>query len=150
MRWVRVPALVLAGLALLALALDAIVGISQPSLDPGSAEGILRTFDEQGRAHETRLAVFDDGGTPWIQSGHHFRGWYHRLVRNPEVELVQGGVPRPYVAVPLDTPEARDLMRRLIQERVGVAGFYLIRTFLLFAEVKPIRLDPREEHPDSR
>ena len=34
------------------------------------------------------MIVLQDGDVTWVQSGHHFRGWYHRLVRNPEVELV--------------------------------------------------------------
>ena len=37
------------------------------------------------------MIVIDDGDTTWVQSDHHFRGWYHRLHRNPNVELVRGG-----------------------------------------------------------
>ena len=51
-------------------------------------EGVLRTIDEKGQVHETRMIVLQDGDVIWVQSGHHFRGWYHRLVRNSEVELV--------------------------------------------------------------
>jgi hypothetical protein len=108
-------AFILIGFVVLALGVDAIVGISQPALEPGAAEGVLRTFDEDGKLHENRLVVVDDGGTLWIQSGHHFRGWYHRLLRNPEVERA--------------------------------FRFYLIRTLLLFADVKPVRLDARGQVP---
>jgi len=34
-------------------------------------------------------------------------------------------------------------MKRLIEERVGRMRAGVIRTILLFAEVKPVRLDPR-------
>jgi len=34
-------------------------------------------------------------------------------------------------------------MKRLIEERVGRVGVAVIRTILLFAEGKPVRLDPR-------
>ena len=49
----------------------------------------------------------------------------------------------PYRAVSLETPEAKEHVRALIKERAGIVGFYAIRTFLLFAEIKPVRLDPR-------
>jgi hypothetical protein len=150
-RAVRVGALVVAGFVVLALALDGLGGLVQPALNPGGAEGVLRTTDEAGVSHETRLAVFEDaGGALWIQSGHHFRGWYSRLKRNPEVELVREDVVSAYHAVPLDTPEARQHIRALIVERVGLLGFYAIRTFLLFAEIKPVRLDPRVDTPPLR
>jgi hypothetical protein len=143
-RAIRAGALVIAGFVVLSLALDGLAGLAQPALDPGGAEGILRTSDEEGVVHETRVAVFDDErGSTWIQSGHHFRGWYERVKRNPEVELIRDGVVDSYRAVPLETPEAKEHVSSLIRGRVGVVGFYAIRSFLLFAEIKPVRLDPR-------
>jgi hypothetical protein len=127
----------------LALALDGIVGVFQPALEPGAAEGVLRTFDANGVRYETRMLVIDDGDTLWIQSGHHFRGWYERLLEQPEVELVRNGQILALRAVPVETPEARTHMVRLLKEHTSVVGYYVIRTMLLFAEVKPVRLDPR-------
>ncbi len=49
----------------------------------------------------------------------------------------------PCSAVALDTPEAEARMRRLLKEHTGAFRFYLIRTLLLFADIKPVRLDPR-------
>lgn len=141
-RAARIAAIVLAALAVLALLLDGVAAIVQPALDPDS-EGVLRTTDEEGRVHETRLAVFEaEDGTLWIQSGHHFRGWYERLAHSARVELERNGKTAAYRAVPLETPEARAEVRRLIVQQVGVVGFWAIRTFLLFAEIKPVRLDP--------
>ena len=139
----RTTGLIVGGLVALALGLDAIVGIRQPVLDPGGREGVLRTFDENGNVSETRLHVFDDHGTLWIQSGHHFRGWYYQLRRNPEVELVRNGEVHTYHAVALDTPEAKAHLERIIKQHAGTFRFYALRTLLLFAEVKPVRLDPR-------
>jgi hypothetical protein len=136
-------ALVLTSFVLLALGIDAVVGIRQPALQPGGAEGVLRVFDESGRAYEKRLAVVEDAGTLWIQSGHHFRGWYHRLLRNADVELVRDGEARAYRAVPVDTPESEALVKGLLKRRAGALRYYAIRTLLLFADVKPVRLDPR-------
>ena len=142
-RIIRTLAFIVVGFVVLALGVDAIVGISQPALEPSAAEGVLRTFDEDKKLHENRLVVVDDGGTLWIQSGHHFRGWYHRLLRNPEVELVRNGEMRAYHAVPLDTPETESRVKNLLKQRNGAFRFHLIRTLLLFADVKPVRLDPR-------
>jgi hypothetical protein len=136
-------AAVLGAFVVLALGLDAFIGVTQLALEPGRAEGVLRTFDDEGQAFESRMIVIDDGETTWVQSGHHFRGWYHRLRRHPDVELLRDGEVLRYRAVPLDTPEAKAHMKELLIERTGTFGYYAIRTLLLFAEVKPVRLDPR-------
>jgi hypothetical protein len=147
----RTLALLVAGFVALAMGIDALVGIRQPVLQAGAAEGILRTFDDQGNVDEKRLAVVDDGGTLWIQSAHQFRGWYHRLLRNPDVELIREGEVRAYRAVPLDTPETEARIQSLLKQRAGALRFYAIRTVLLFADVKPVRLDPRGERgPPAR
>ena len=140
-RAARITVAVLVGYVGLALAFDAFIGVSQIAL--GGPEGVLRTVDEKGQVHETRMIVLQDGDVTWVQSGHHFRGWYHRLVRNPEVELVVGDEVRPYRAAPLEDPASKANMKRLIEERVGRVRALVIRTILLFAEVKPVRLDPR-------
>ncbi len=59
------------------------------------------------------------------------------------MELVRGGEVLRYRAVPLETPEAKAHMKELLIQRTGPFGYYAIRTVLLFAEVKPVRLDPR-------
>jgi hypothetical protein len=142
-RAVRAGVLVVAAFAVFVLALDGLAGLAQPALDPEGAEGVLRTTNDKGAVYETRLAVFEDkDGAIWVQSGHHFRGWYHRLKRDPVVEFVLDGVVTEYRAVPLETPEAKEHVRGLIRDRVGGVGFWAIRTFLLFAEIKPVRLDP--------
>lgn len=132
---------VLVGYVVLALAFDAFVGVSQIGL--GGPEGVLHTTDADGKVHETRMIVLRDGDQLWVQSGHHFRGWYHRLVAHPEVELDFEGETRPSTAVPLEDPVSRANIHRLIEERVGAVQARVIRVLLLFADVKPVRLDPR-------
>ena len=116
---------------------DALVGVFQPGSD------VLRTFDVEGQSNDRVLAVFEDGDTLFVQSGHHFRGWHHRLRENPDVELIRAGVAKSYRAVPLDTPEEKAHVVGIMQERTGVVGYYAIRAILLFADVRPVRLDPR-------
>jgi hypothetical protein len=142
-RFARRVALFAAGFVVLALAIDAVVGVFQPVVDTEASECVLRTFDADGTVHEDRLALVDDGGTLWVQSGHHFRGWYHRLERIPDVELIRNGEVRPYRALPIDTPETESRVRELLMQRAGPVRFYAIRSLLLFADMKPVRLDPR-------
>jgi hypothetical protein len=139
MKLVRMAAIVLGVYVLLGLAIDAAIGWFQPQ---AGNTALLRTFDDSGKAHETVLALHDDGGTLWVESGHWFRGWYHRAVRNPEVELIRGDRVGAYRAVAVDTPEALDNMKRLMGKGQG-AGYWVGRTMLLFAPIKPVRLDPR-------
>ncbi len=44
-RIARTSALLLVGFVVLALGLDAIIGVSQPILEPGGAEGVLLASD---------------------------------------------------------------------------------------------------------
>lgn len=129
----------------LALSLEVVLGLFQPVLE-SDEEAILRTFDEDGTAHETRLVVIKDGDTLWLQSAHHWRGWYERVLVKPEVELLQNEVATPYLAVPLDTPETEARIEELLSQRAG-AMLYLIRALQLGADVKPVRLDPRPVKP---
>jgi hypothetical protein len=140
-RILRVVTIAAVAFVALALSIEVALGLFQPVLEPDE-EAVLRTFDEDGTVHETRLVVIKDGDTLWLQSAHHWRGWYDRVLANPEVELIQDDVSTPYLAVPLDTPETETRIERLLSQRIG-SMLYLIRALQLGADVKPIRLDPR-------
>jgi hypothetical protein len=64
------------------------------------------------------------------------------VVANPEIELVLNGETLAYRAVPLDTPEALDKVTKLMGKGEG-AGYTISRTMLLWAPIKPVRLDPK-------
>ena len=142
-RVVRIAAIALAIYIALGLAMDAAIGIFQPQTE---TTAVLRTFDASGKPVDTVLSLHDDGGQLWVESGHWFRGWYHRALANPDVELVIGGEARPYRAVPVDTDEAVDKVTRLMGKGSS-AGYWFGRAMLLWAPIKPVRLDPRPQGP---
>jgi hypothetical protein len=135
----RIALWILGIYVVLGLIIDGAIGYFQPQ---AGNTAVLRTFDAAGVPHDSVLALHDDGGTLWVESGHWFRGWYHRAVANPDVELIRGDQVGAYRAVPLDTPEALETMKRLMGKGQG-AGYWIGRTMLLWAPIKPVRLDPR-------
>lgn len=135
----KIVAIIFGGYLALGLIADTAIGFFQPESE-GTA--ILRTFDVAGQPEDTVLGLLDDEGQLWVESGHWFRGWYHRAVANPDVELVRGGETAAYRATPVDTPEAVDTVTRLMGKGSG-AGYWIGRTLLLYAPIKPMRLDPR-------
>jgi len=139
MKLVRVLAMLLALYVGLGLLADAAIGWFQPQ---GGNTAVLRTFDASGGSKDTVLGLLDDRGQLWVESGHWFRGWYRRVVANPDVELVRGGQAAPYRATPLDTPEAVDTVTRLMGKGSS-SRYWIARTLLLFAPIKPVKLDPR-------
>ena len=101
---------------------------------------VLRTRDEAGVAHETRLWVVDHEGRSWLRAGHAGTGWFVRLQADPDVEVVRGGQTLAVRAVPV--PDARDRINALVNEKYGVADSYI--SFFFRREHKiPVRLDPR-------
>ena len=142
MKIIRVVAVIIGIYVGLGLALDGAIGYVQPQSD---VTVVLRTFDEAGNAQDTVLSLLDDDdGTLWVESGHWFRGWYHRLVANPKVELVRDGEVETYRAVPVDSAEAVERVTKLMGKGES-AGYWVGRVMLLFAPIKPVRLDPRAE-----
>ncbi len=120
----------------LALSFDGLVGFFQPGND------VLRVYDSEGKPYDRVLSVIEDGDQLWVASGHHFRGWYRQVLTNPDVELIRSGVSKPYRAVALDNDETRAHVSGVMKAR-SAAGYYVSRAMLLFAQVKPVRLDPR-------
>jgi hypothetical protein len=143
MKLVRVLVILLVVYVVLGVSADAAIGYFQPQ-SPDTT--VLRTYDADGKAQDTVLSLLNDDGQLWVESGHWFRGWYDRVRANPDVELIRGEQAEPYRAVPVDTPEAVDTVTRLMGK--GTSPRYWIgRTVLLFAPIKPVRLDPKEQDP---
>ena len=139
MKIVRMGAIVLGVYLILGLMIDSAIGYFQPR---GGNTAVLRTFGTDGGSKDTVLGLLDDNGQLWVESGHWFRGWYRRVLANPDVELVRGGQAAPYRASPVDTSEAVDTVTRLMGKGTS-SGYWIGRTLLLFAPIKPVKLDQR-------
>lgn len=143
MKILRYSRLALVVYVVLALALDSAIAFFQPRSGPTI---VLRTYDAEGKAHERVLTRIEVDGQLWAMSGHWFRGWYHRVRENPQVEVIDGGVAWPYRAVALDPPESDRALERLGGGPRG-AGYWASRAMFLFAPLKPVRLDPLAPPP---
>jgi len=131
----RKTILALAGLLALALL---IVGTQYVASESGEVV-VLKTRDEAGGAHETRLWVVDHEGSAWLRAGNPSSGWFPRLSARPDVEVVRGSETIAFRAVP--TPDARDTINDLMHEKYGWADSY-ISFFFARAKKIPVRLLP--------
>ena len=138
MKFLKIIAIIGVVAIAVGLILDGAVGHFQPE---GDRTAVLRTFDEAGEPYERVLLLLDDDGQLWVESGHWFRGWYHQALADPNVVLIQDGQETPYVAVPVNTPEAVDEVTRLMGKGSDYR-YWVGRTISLYAPIKPLRLDP--------
>lgn len=136
---------------LIGLAFDGWIGYTQPQSDTTL---VLQTMDTDGKWIDTVLSTridTKDTTNPqddelWVESGHWFRGWYQRLEHNPKVYVVrnhsnQRSKRSAYTAVPVNTNEAVERMTELMGKGAGYE-YWIVRTLLLYAPIKPVRLDP--------
>ncbi len=153
MKAIRVLAILVLVYIALGLVADGAVSYFQPQTE---STVVLRTFDANANAdlgmgagaQDAVLTLFEGDGQLWLVSGRWFRGWYHRVQANPDIELVRKGRAEPFRAVPVDTPEAVDRVARLMGKGTS-AGYWIGRTLLLWAPIQPVRLDPRPASPGS-
>ena len=108
MRIVRLLVILVVGYVALGLIADAAIGYFQPRSE-GTA--VLRTFDAAGGgAQDTVLSLLDDDGQLWVESGHWFRGWYHRVLANQWNERITRTPPGSQISVMVSR---RGTLRRL-------------------------------------
>jgi len=110
---------------------------------------VLRTFDREGAAHETKMWVVDREGVPWVRVANPQRGWFLRLEEDPKAELVRGGTTLAVAARPDDSAQARAEIDRLFREKYGLVDWWY--GVLLRRHPIPIRLEPAASgaHPPS-
>ncbi len=142
MRIARIAFIVLAAYITIGLLFGGAIGYFQPQ-DSGTAR--LRTIDSDAQQHETVLRfVEDESGQIWLLSGQWFRGWFYRVLENPDIELVRNEKATAYHAVEITDPATLNEVIALRSERESVVSLWLGRALILFAPIKVLRLDSPE------
>jgi len=100
----------------------------------------LRTFDEQGVIHETKLWVVDHDGAAWVRVARPERHWFQRLRAQPEIEIVRhGGAAQKVRATPDPSAETKAAIDRVFREKYGLVDWWY--GVLLRSDPIPVRLD---------
>jgi hypothetical protein len=103
----------------------------------------IRTLDDGGTTHDTKVWAVDHDGVPWVRVANPERSWFQRLSRNPRAVLIRGGVERPVIARPQDSGETRAIIDQRFREKYGVVDWWY--GLLLRRDPVPVRLDPASE-----
>jgi hypothetical protein len=80
---------------------------------------VLRTFDAEGAAHDTKMWIVDALGSPFVRVANPERGWYRRLLAEPRVELVRGGRTFSMTAQPEQAPSVREAVDSAFAAKYG-------------------------------
>jgi len=100
---------------------------------------VLRTYDGDGTAFETRVTVLDRRGSPWIR-GRPERQWFQRLRANPIAELRRDGEWKSVHAAISNNPADAEAFQRIAIERYGLAYRYCDLIAQMYRNEVPIRL----------
>lgn len=105
----------------------------------------LRTVDDAGVWHDTKLWVVDLDGTAWVRVARPERSWFQRIRQHSEVELVRNGVALPYRAIEITDPDMRTRVEAAFRDKYGLVDWWY--GLLLRRDPRPIRLDPASAGP---
>lgn len=101
---------------------------------------VLRTRDDAGAMHETKVWCVDHEGATWVRVANPERWWYRRLLARPDVELVRHGETTARFAHPDSSPATRLALDQAFAAKYGLVDFWY--GALLRRGPVPIRLDP--------
>ena len=100
----------------------------------------LRSFDERGVVHETKLWVVDQPDGAWVRVARPERQWFQRLRKNPEIEIVrQGGAPLKVRATPDLSTDTKVRIDRAFRDKYGIVDWWY--GLLLRSNPIPVRLE---------
>ncbi len=86
---------------------------------------VLRTFDAQGQARETRTWIADADGYTWIEAANAERPFLLQIRTNPAVELRRAGTLHSCRAAAIPNPEGHQRIRGLLAEKYGWADRWI-------------------------
>ena len=100
----------------------------------------LRTFDERGVVHETKLWVVDQPDGAWVRVARPERQWLQRLRKNPEIEILRhDAAPLKVRATPDPSTDTKARIDRAFREKYGIVDWWY--GLLLRSNPIPVRLE---------
>ena len=100
----------------------------------------LRSFDERGVVHETKLWVVDQSDGAWVRVARPERQWFARLRKNPEIEIVRhDGAPQKVRATPDPSTDTKVRIDRAFRQKYGIVDWWY--GVLLRSNPIPVRLE---------
>jgi hypothetical protein len=91
----------------------------------GNEVVVLRTFDAQGGARETRTWIATDGGYEWIEAANPERPFLADIRATWRVDLQRGGVIQHCEAAVVPNPNGHEHIRRLLAAKYGWADAWI-------------------------
>jgi hypothetical protein len=126
-------------LALTAAAFGAVTYLALESSDVV----VLRTFDADGTAHDSRVWLAEDAsGARWIEAAEPGKPFYLRLLARPDVIVVQNDTATPMTAVPEPGETGHRRVRGLLRAKYGWRDAWIGLLVDTSASVA-VRLEPR-------
>ena len=141
MKWLKIAAVVLGIYAAFVVVFEAYyLGMRQPKLEAtGIPMLVLTTTDASGQSDARRLARLPADGKLYVSAHHWTRGWYHRALANPAVQVELDGAAADYIAVPV--PAASAEFKRVVEKYPIPVRANLLMGFPLLPR-RILRLDP--------
>jgi hypothetical protein len=134
MKVLKITAIVILGYVGVVVAFESLIGYLQPA---DRSTLVITTFDGDGTPHGRVVSPLESDGQLYVATNHWIRGWYHRALQNPKVQVTLDGEKGDYRAVPVTGVEADRVDG---ENRLGVG----LRILTGFPPRHFIRLEPRE------
>jgi hypothetical protein len=102
---------------------------------------VIRTFDDAGAPHDTKLWVAEVDGVPYVRIGRAGRSWGERLKSHAEVELIRGDATVPCTASIVTDPALQSAIDDAFAVKYGWVDWWY--GVVLRSDAVPVRLAPR-------
>jgi uncharacterized pyridoxamine 5'-phosphate oxidase family protein len=133
MKPLKIVALAFVAYAAIIVAFELLIGGFQPA---DESTLVITSFDSDGDPHDRVVSPLESNGQLYVATNHWIRGWYNRVLENPEVHVTLDAKTGDYRAVPVTGVEHD---RVASENKLGV----VLRILTGFPPRYFVRLDPR-------
>ena len=96
MKVLKIAAIVVLVYVGIVVAFESSIGYFQPR---AGTTLVITTFEADGTPHERVVTRLESGGKLYVAANHWPRAWYHRVLKNPDVQVTVDGEKTDYRAV---------------------------------------------------